>query len=61
MEQEELLKDFADMAYAYMESSSSAGHAIAYQKQLLQIAAHDLKNPLTTIPVRADLIKVKET
>jgi len=59
-EKEELLKDYAALAMAYRETSLAAEQAIAYQKQLLQIAAHDLKNPLTTIPVRADLIKLKK-
>ncbi|MEJ5960982.1 GAF domain-containing sensor histidine kinase [Pedobacter immunditicola] len=59
-EKEELLNDFAAMAMAYRETSLAAEQAVAYQKQLLQIAAHDLKNPLTTIPVRADLIKLKK-
>ena len=59
-EKEELLNDYAAMAIAYRETSLAAEQAVAYQKQLLQIAAHDLKNPLTTIPVRADLIKLKK-
>lgn len=59
-EKEELLNDYATMAMAYRETSLAAEQAVAYQKQLLQIAAHDLKNPLTTIPVRADLIKLKK-
>ncbi|MET3114370.1 signal transduction histidine kinase [Pedobacter sp. CG_S7] len=58
--QEEFLQEFADMALAYMENSLAASLAISQQNQLLQIAAHDLKNPLTTIPVRADLIKLKK-
>ncbi len=54
------LKEFADMAVAYEELSIEAKMVILQQKQLLQMAAHDLKNPLTTIPVRADLIKLKK-
>jgi len=59
-EKEELLRDYAALAMAYREAGLAAEQEIAYQKQLLQIAAHDLKNPLTTIPVRADLIKLKK-
>jgi signal transduction histidine kinase len=58
--EEEFLKEFAEMALAYMETRLAANLAIAQQHQLLQITAHDLKNPLTTIPVRADLIKLKK-
>jgi signal transduction histidine kinase len=60
LELEELLKDFAEIAFAYRETSLAAKQSVAHQKHLLQIAAHDLKNPLTTIPVRADLIKLKK-
>jgi signal transduction histidine kinase len=57
---EAILSEFADMAVAYIELTSAADRVVLQQRQLLQIAAHDLKNPLTTIPVRADLIKLKK-
>lgn len=57
---EALLSELADMAMDLMEMQLRAKLAYAQQRQLLQIAAHDLKNPLTTIPVRADLIKLKK-
>ncbi|WP_432713151.1 sensor histidine kinase [Pedobacter sp.] len=58
--EEQLLQEFAHMTYAYMESRIEVALAMKQQNQLLQMAAHDLKNPLTTIPVRADLIKLKK-
>ncbi len=54
------LRELAEMIIAHAELSHEAEKVILQQKQLLQIAAHDLKNPLTTIPVRADLIKLKK-
>lgn len=59
-DEEAFLQEFADISLAYHETCYNAELAISNQKQLLQIAAHDLKNPLTTIPVRADLIKLKK-
>lgn len=58
--QQTVLQEMADMAIDFMEMQLSAKLAYAQQKQLFHIAAHDLKNPLTTIPVRADLIKLKK-
>ncbi len=59
-EQKELLTELAGVVIDHIEMRLKARTANAQQNQLLQIAAHDLKNPLTTIPVRADLIKLKK-
>jgi signal transduction histidine kinase len=59
-EQKELLTELAGVVIDHIEMRLKARIANAQQNQLLQIAAHDLKNPLTTIPVRADLIKLKK-
>jgi signal transduction histidine kinase len=59
-EQQELLIELAGVVIDHIEMRLKARTANAQQNQLLQIAAHDLKNPLTTIPVRADLIKLKK-
>jgi signal transduction histidine kinase len=59
-EDKQVMKELAGVVMDHLEARLSARQANAQQNQLLQIAAHDLKNPLTTIPVRADLIKLKK-
>lgn len=59
-EERYLMTELAGVAMDQMEMRLSAKIATTHQNQLLQIAAHDLKNPLTTIPVRADLIMLKK-
>ncbi len=54
--QKETLQDLADILIDQIELRLAARTAIYQQNQLLNIAAHDLKNPLTVIPLWADLI-----
>ncbi|WP_423147823.1 GAF domain-containing sensor histidine kinase [Rubrolithibacter danxiaensis] len=58
--QKEILQDLADTVMDQMELRLAIRTTITRQNQILYITAHDLKNPLTTIPVRADLIKRKK-
>lgn len=56
----EIFKDMRDIVMDQIEQRLASRRSIAQQNQLLNTTAHDLKNPLTTIPVRADLIKMKK-
>ncbi len=55
--QKETLQYLADITIDQMELRLSARTAIFQQNQVLSIAAHDLKNPLTTVTAWADLAK----
>ena len=57
--EKEILQDLANILIDEMELRLAARAAVYQQNQLLNIAAHDLKNPLTIIPIWADLIKDK--
>lgn len=59
-EEEEILKDLRDIVMDQIELRLASRTALAQHNQVLNTTAHDLKNPLTTIPVRADLIKMKK-
>ncbi|WP_285008464.1 GAF domain-containing sensor histidine kinase [Pedobacter faecalis] len=54
------LIDFRDLVMEQIELRYTSELASVGNRQLLHTTAHDLKNPLTTIPVRADLIKLKK-
>ncbi|MDB5279744.1 MAG: histidine kinase [Ferruginibacter sp.] len=56
-EQKELLQTLADIVIDQMELRLAARKAIYNQNQMLSIFAHDLKNPLSTIVLGAELIK----
>ena len=55
--EKQILQDLADILIDEMEVRLAARTTIFQQIQVLNIAAHDLKNPLTTIPIWADMIK----
>lgn len=55
--QKETLQYLADVTIDQLELRLAARTAIFHQNQVLSIAAHDLKNPLTTLTVWAELIK----
>jgi signal transduction histidine kinase len=57
--EKQILQDLADILIDEMEVRLAARTSFYQQNQLLNIVAHDLKNPLTTIPLWADLIKEK--
>ncbi len=57
--EKQILQDLADILIDEMELRLAARTAVYQQNQVLNNAAHDLKNPLTTIPLWADLIKEK--
>lgn len=59
-EEQEVLTDLRDIVMDRFEATLNAMMIIAQHHQVLNRTAHDLKNPLTTIPVRADLIKLKK-
>ncbi|WP_316811526.1 GAF domain-containing sensor histidine kinase [Pedobacter heparinus] len=59
-EESEILRDLRDIVMDKIELRLASKTAAARQHQLLNTTVHDLKNPLTTIPVRADLIKMKK-
>lgn len=59
-EEQEILRDLRDIAMEQIELKLISKLSIARHNHILNTTAHDLKNPLTTIPVRADLIKLKK-
>jgi signal transduction histidine kinase len=59
-EEEEILRDLRDIVMDQIEWRLASRISLAQHNQVLNTTAHDLKNPLTTIPVRADLIKMKK-
>jgi signal transduction histidine kinase len=59
-EEEEILRDLRDIVMDQIELRLASRTSLAQHNQILNTTAHDLKNPLTTIPVRADLIKMKK-
>jgi signal transduction histidine kinase len=59
--QKEILEDLTDILMDQIELRLAARTAISNQNHLLSIAAHDLKNPITTINIRADLISQGKT
>ena len=58
--QKKTLQYLADILIDQMELRLAARTAIYQQNQVLSIAAHDLKNPLTTISAWAELAKVQK-
>ena len=60
LEEQEILRILGDIVTDEMEIRLSARKAIYFQNQLMNTAVHDLKNPLTTIPLWAKLIKQKK-
>ncbi len=52
----ELLQNLADLVIDQMDLRMDARKAIQYQHQILNITAHDLKNPLSIMPLLADMI-----
>lgn len=59
-DEREILRDLRDIAMEQIELKLTSKLSVARHNQILHTTAHDLKNPLTTIPVRADLIKLKK-
>lgn len=57
---ESILCDLRDLVMEQIELKLSSRLIAVQHNQILNTTAHDLKNPLTTIPVRADLIKLKK-
>jgi signal transduction histidine kinase len=56
-EEKEILQELAGMLVNEIELRLEARNARVHQNQLLSMAAHELKNPLTTIPIWAEFIK----
>lgn len=54
------LQDLVAIVIGQLETSLAHQQTLIHHQQLLSTTVHDLKNPLTTIPVRADLIKLKK-
>ncbi|SMD16531.1 GAF domain-containing sensor histidine kinase [Pedobacter nyackensis] len=59
-DEQEVLRDLRDIVMDQIELKLASKLSEAQHNQILNTTAHDLKNPLTTIPVRADLIKLKK-
>lgn len=59
-EEQGILRDLRDIAMEQIELKLTSKLSVAKHNHILNTTAHDLKNPLTTIPVRADLIKLKK-
>lgn len=60
-DEQEILRDLRDIVMDQIELKLASRLSVAQHNQILNRTAHDLKNPLTTIPVRADLIKLKKS
>lgn len=56
-EQKEILEGLAAVVMDQMELRLAARTAIHQKDRVMDMAAHDLKNSLTTIPIYADMIK----
>lgn len=52
-----ILADLADLVMVQMELRLEARTAIRNQHQLMNITAHDLKNPLSILPMMAEMIQ----
>ncbi|MGI8951693.1 MAG: GAF domain-containing sensor histidine kinase [Chitinophagaceae bacterium] len=59
--EKEILQYLADILIDQLELRLAARTANYHQNQLLNIAAHDLKNPLSTILLLAEIIKEEKT
>jgi signal transduction histidine kinase len=55
--EKEILVRLAEIVTDQLELRMEARKAHSTQKQVLSIVAHELKNPLTTIPIYAELIR----
>jgi signal transduction histidine kinase len=55
--QKSALRDLAEIIMAQMELRLETITATKQRDEIVNTVIHDLKNPLTTIPIRADLIK----
>lgn len=53
---ERILQTLADLVMRQMELQLEAKLAVRHQHELLSTAAHDLKNPLSVMPVLAEMI-----
>lgn len=53
---QKILEDLAEMVITQMELRLEARTAVKQQYQILRTAAHDLKNPLSIMPLLADMI-----
>lgn len=56
-----ILQDLADLVMVQMELRLEARTAIRNKHQLMNITAHDLKNPLSILPLMADIIQKNKT
>lgn len=56
LEQQEILKGFAQLVVQQMELRLEARTAVKHHYNVLNITAHDLKNPLAIMPLLADMI-----
>ncbi len=54
--QQKILADLGQLVMHQMELKLEARNAVKNQYEILNITAHDLKNPLSTMPLLADLI-----
>ncbi len=59
--EKEILGDLADILIDQIELRLEARRAVYRQNEMLNIAAHDMKNPLTIIRVSAELISDEKT
>lgn len=55
-EKKEVLKNLADLVMQQMELRLEARVAVRHQHEILNTTAHDLKNPLSVMPLLADMI-----
>lgn len=56
----ELLQNLADLVMDQMDLRMDARKAIKYQHQLMYITAHDLRNPLSIMPLLADMVVMQK-
>jgi signal transduction histidine kinase len=55
-QQQHFLRQFGELAVQQLELKTQAKNALKNQHQILHITAHDLKNPISIMPLLADMI-----
>lgn len=59
--QKDILREFGELTVQQLELRKQAKNAVKNQHQILHITAHDLKNPISIMPLLADMILMNKT
>ncbi|MCM4158325.1 HAMP domain-containing histidine kinase [Antarcticibacterium flavum] len=55
-QQQTILREFGELAVQHFSLKREMKNAVKHQHQILHITAHDLKNPISVMPLLADMI-----